>query len=91
MSGRCDSRPELAAAAMPLEVHVRRYRAGAARTCRRVFEPLGWAVGASTSALDPGSRRGGLALRRSAPLAPGGYPNHLYVLLPVLDDAKRTG
>ena len=45
MTGRCDARPELAAAAIPLEIHVPALPCrGGAELARRVFEPLGWSV-----------------------------------------------
>jgi len=68
MSGRCDARPELAAAAVPLEVHVPALacrgvadrsgpgQAGAdqpgADLVRRLFAPLGWSVTTTAIALD---------------------------------------
>jgi 3' terminal RNA ribose 2'-O-methyltransferase Hen1 len=94
MTGRCDSRPELAAAAIPLQVHVPALPCrGGAELARRVFEPLGWTVQAATSALDPetpawgDSRYVDLQLTGTVRLADA--LNHLYVLLPVLDDAKH--
>ncbi len=94
MTGRCDSRPELAAAAIPLEVHVPALPCrGGADLARRVFEPLGWAVEVGTAVLDPAfpawgdSRYVDLHLTGEVRLADA--LNHLYVLLPVLDDAKH--
>ena len=94
MTGRCDSRPELAAAAIPLEIHVPALPCrGGADLARRVFEPLGWKVHAGAAALDPkfpawgDSRYVDLHLTGEVRLADA--LNHLYVLLPVLDDAKH--
>jgi 3' terminal RNA ribose 2'-O-methyltransferase Hen1 len=54
LAGRCAARPELAAAPMPLEIHVPAVpcRDGAG-LLRRLFEPLGWLVEAASTALDP--------------------------------------
>jgi hypothetical protein len=54
LTGRCDARPDLAAAAIPLEVWVPALpcRAGAG-LARAVFEPLGWQVEAAGQPLDP--------------------------------------
>lgn len=94
MAGRCDARPGLAGEPLPLELHV------PALPCRggpdvavRLFEPLGWTVTARTIALDEefpewgGSRYVDLQLHGTLRLAEA--LNHLYVLLPVLDDAKH--
>lgn len=94
MTGRCDSRPELAAAPIPLEIHLPALPCrGGADLARRVFEPLGWKVHAAAAALDPEfpawgeSRYVDLQLAGEVRLADA--LNHLYVLLPVLDDAKH--
>lgn len=94
MAGRCDARPELAAAAIPLEIHVPALPCrGGADLARRVFEPLGWRVEAGTSALDPEFPAWGdsryVDLRLAGELRLADALNHLYVLLPVLDDAKH--
>ncbi|WP_375485016.1 3' terminal RNA ribose 2'-O-methyltransferase Hen1 [uncultured Jatrophihabitans sp.] len=94
MTGRCDARPELAAAAIPLEVHVPALPCrGDADLARRVFEPLGWTVRADAVVLDPeipvwGDSRY-VDLRLAGRLRLAEALNHLYVLLPVLDDAKH--
>jgi 3' terminal RNA ribose 2'-O-methyltransferase Hen1 len=60
---------------------------------RRLFEPLGWAVSATAVPLDPSfpewgdSRYVNLCLAGEQRLAEA--LNHLYVLMPVLDDAKH--
>jgi 3' terminal RNA ribose 2'-O-methyltransferase Hen1 len=94
MNGRCDQRPELAATALPLELHIPALPCrGGAELATRVFEPLGWTVRAEPIPLDdtfPGwgeSRYVDLRLTGTVRLADA--LNHLYVLLPVLDDAKH--
>jgi 3' terminal RNA ribose 2'-O-methyltransferase Hen1 len=92
LTGRCDARPELAAAAIPLEVRVPALRCnGGAELAARVFGPLGWDVRAETVPLDPPSWGASayLDLRLAGTLRLADALNHLYVLLPVLDDAKH--
>ncbi|MBN0041714.1 3' terminal RNA ribose 2'-O-methyltransferase Hen1 [Cellulosimicrobium cellulans] len=94
MAGRCDARPDLPAVELPLDVHVPSLpcRGGADLACR-LFEPLGWHVTATTEPLDPtvpawgASRYVDLRLRGTRRLADA--LAQLYVLLPVLDDAKH--
>ena len=66
---------------------------GGAELARRLFEPLGWAVEAEPVPLDPTSRAGATprtsALRLTGTVRLADALNHLYVLLPVLDDAKH--
>jgi 3' terminal RNA ribose 2'-O-methyltransferase Hen1 len=94
MAGRCDARPELAATAIPLELHVPALPCrGGTDLAQRLFAPLGWAVTATPIPLDPelpgwgNSRYVDLRLRGTLRLADA--LNHVYVLLPVLDDAKH--
>jgi 3' terminal RNA ribose 2'-O-methyltransferase Hen1 len=92
LTGRCDARPELAARPIPLTISVPALRCrGGADVARRVFEPLGWTVTATAQPLDPpewgDSPYLHLNLTGEARLADA--LNHLYVLLPVLDDAKH--
>jgi len=92
LTGRCDARPELAAAAIPLEVRVPALRCnGGAELAARVFGPLGWEVSAEAVPLDPPSwgMSAYLDLRLSGTVRLADALNHLYVLLPVLDDAKH--
>ena len=94
MAGRCDARPELAGLPMPLEVHV------PAMPCRGgpdlaagLFEPLGWTVQAATVPLDETVPAWGISryvdLRLTGEVRLADALNHLYVLLPVLDDTKH--
>jgi SAM-dependent methyltransferase len=95
MRGVCNARPELPEQARPLRVEVPALPArGGPDLVRRLFEPLGWTVTAEPVALDTefpewgDSRYVRLTLEsESRTLAEA--LRHLYVLLPVLDDAKH--
>ena len=94
LTGRCDSRPDLAAAPIPLQIRLPSLPCrGGADLLQRLFEPLGWQVTAVRVPLDPelpgwgDSRYHDLTLRGELRLAEA--LNHVYVLLPVLDDAKH--
>ncbi|OKJ62037.1 methyltransferase type 12 [Streptomyces sp. CB02009] len=95
LHGVCQAMPERAAAALPLRVEVPALPAkGGAELVRRLFGPLGWdTVDAEPVALDErfpewgASRYVRLVLEGELRLADA--LNHLYVLLPVLDDAKH--
>jgi 3' terminal RNA ribose 2'-O-methyltransferase Hen1 len=94
LTGRCDARPELAQAPIPLTVHVPSVPCrGGTDLLRRLFEPLGWQVEASAGQLDPAVPEWGesryLDVRLTGDLRLADALNHLYVLLPVLDDAKH--
>jgi 3' terminal RNA ribose 2'-O-methyltransferase Hen1 len=92
LTGRCDARPELAQAAIPLEIRVPSLRCGAgAQLARKVFAPLGWTVEAAAVPLEPAEWGDSpyLDLRLSGQLRLADALNHLYVLLPALDDAKH--
>ncbi|WP_406313352.1 3' terminal RNA ribose 2'-O-methyltransferase Hen1 [Streptosporangium sp. NBC_01639] len=93
-TGRCDSRPELAAGPIPLEIALPALPCrGGPEMAHRLFEPLGWTVEARAVPLDEefpewgDSRYVRLSLRGEVRLADA--LNQLYVLLPVLDDAKH--
>ncbi len=94
MNGRCDARPELAARAIPLEIHIPALPCnGGTALATRFFEPLGWTVDARPVPLDPEIPAWGdsryVDLRLTGDLRLADALNHLYVLLPVLDDAKH--
>jgi 3' terminal RNA ribose 2'-O-methyltransferase Hen1 len=92
LTGRCDSRPELAAAAIPLAIRVPALRCrGRAALASQVFAPLGWHVEARSEPLQPADwgESNYLDLRLTGELRLADALNHLYVLLPVLDDAKH--
>ncbi|GAA1163620.1 3' terminal RNA ribose 2'-O-methyltransferase Hen1 [Kribbella jejuensis] len=94
MNGRCDARPELAARAIPLDVHVPALPcSGGTDLAQRLFGPLGWTVDARPVPLDPELPAWGdsryVDLRLSGVLRLADALKHLYVMLPVLDDAKH--
>ncbi|MFD7134550.1 3' terminal RNA ribose 2'-O-methyltransferase Hen1 [Streptomyces sp. NPDC059894] len=95
MRGVCAARPELPDRARPLRVEVPALPArGGPGLVRRLFEPLGWTVTAEPVALDTRFPEWGdswyvrLVLESEA-LTLAAALRHLYVLLPVLDDAKH--
>lgn len=95
LRGACKAMPERAAAPLPLRIEVPALPArGGAELVRNLFGPLGWdTVDAEPVALDPSfpewgdSRYVRLVLEGELRLADA--LNQLYVLLPVLDDAKH--
>ncbi|HYU84631.1 MAG TPA: 3' terminal RNA ribose 2'-O-methyltransferase Hen1 [Kribbellaceae bacterium] len=94
MAGRCDARPDLVAVQLPLEIHLPSLPCrGGAELARRFFEPLGWQVLAGVVPLDPEVPRWGSSryvdLTLTGTVTLRDALNHLYVLLPVLDDAKH--
>jgi 3' terminal RNA ribose 2'-O-methyltransferase Hen1 len=94
MAGRCAARPELPAQPLPLEVHIPALPcAGGPEVAHRVFAPLGWSVQATPLALDPRMPQWGdsryLDVRLAGRLRLAQALNHLYVLLPVLDNGKH--
>jgi 3' terminal RNA ribose 2'-O-methyltransferase Hen1 len=94
MTGRCQARPELAASAIPLELAVPVLPCrGGPDLARQLFEPMGWQVAAAPIALDDAFPAWGdsryLDLRLSGLMRLADALNHLYVLLPVLDDSKH--
>ena len=94
MAGTCAGYEALAAAAIPLEAALPAVPArGGEALVRRLFEPLGYAVEVTPIALDAhfpdwGDSRH-VALRLTGELRLADLLNHLYVLLPVLDDDKH--
>ncbi|MER7497567.1 3' terminal RNA ribose 2'-O-methyltransferase Hen1 [Streptomyces pharetrae] len=95
MRGVCGARPELPAQARPLRVEVPALPArGGPGLVRRLFEPLGWTVTAEPVALDAefpewGDSRYVRLVLESGSRTVAEALRHLYVLLPVLDDAKH--
>ncbi|MGY0070371.1 3' terminal RNA ribose 2'-O-methyltransferase Hen1 [Streptomyces sp. QTS137] len=93
--GVCKARPELPGQPLPLRIEVPALPArGGPALVGRLFEPLGWTVTADPVALDTGfpdwgdSRYVRLVLEADT-LTLAQALRHLYVLLPVLDDAKH--
>ncbi|MFJ8671636.1 3' terminal RNA ribose 2'-O-methyltransferase Hen1 [Streptomyces sp. NPDC093589] len=94
MKGQCAARPELPGRTMPLRIEVPVLPArGGAELVARLFGPLGWTVTAEPLPLDAtfpewgASRYVRLVLEGEVRLDEA--LRHLYVLLPVLDDAKH--
>ncbi|MGV9930543.1 3' terminal RNA ribose 2'-O-methyltransferase Hen1 [Streptomyces olivaceoviridis] len=95
LRGVCNARPERAATPLPLRVEVPALPArGGAGLVRRLFAPLGWTVTADPVPLDTafpewGDSRYVRLVLESDRLTLAEALRHLYVLLPVLDDAKH--
>ncbi|MGK5522499.1 3' terminal RNA ribose 2'-O-methyltransferase Hen1 [Micromonospora sp. URMC 107] len=94
LRGESRERPELARTPIPLEVRVPVLRCrGGADVAVRMFGPLGWAVTAAPIPLDERHPEWGdsryVDLTLTGTLRVADALNHLYVLLPVLDDAKH--
>ena len=93
MSGASRERPELAELAIPLEVTVTPLPArGGVRLVHELFEPLGWAV--ETQGVEDGGALTGktptyVTLKLTGVARLQALLNHLYVLIPVLDDDKH--
>ena len=99
LNGKSDERPELAEAAIPLEVVVTPLpvRGDRSRSDRdliqTLFAPLGYAITIETIPLDPTWPQWGdsayVTLRLSATCRVADLLSHLYVLIPVLDLKKH--
>jgi 3' terminal RNA ribose 2'-O-methyltransferase Hen1 len=92
LTGRCDARPELAQSRIPLSVNVPALRCkGGQDLVHSIFEPLGWTVAAPSQPLEPAEwgPSNYLDLQLTGEVRLADALNHLYVLLPVLDDAKH--
>ncbi len=94
LHGRCDQRPELASAALPLRIELPAVPCkGGPDTAERMFAPLGWRVRATPIVLDPAFPEWGeshyVQLELTGTLRLAEALSHLYVLLPVLDGSKH--
>ncbi|MET8078121.1 3' terminal RNA ribose 2'-O-methyltransferase Hen1 [Streptomyces sp. NPDC005303] len=95
MRGVCQARPELPQQPRPLRIEVPALPArGGPGLVRALFEPLGWTVTVEPVALDTefpewGDSRYVRLELESTRLTVAEALRHLYVLLPVLDDAKH--
>ena len=94
LTGRCDARRELAARPIPLDMHIPALPCrGGLDLARLLFEPLGWTVAATTMPLDPEIPSWGdsryLDVHLTGDVRLADALNHLYVMLPVLDDSKH--
>ncbi|MFT4398153.1 3' terminal RNA ribose 2'-O-methyltransferase Hen1 [Gordonia lacunae] len=92
LHGRCAHRKELADSELDLTIALP-VVPGDPALVRRLFEPMGWAVTAETIELDATRPDWGpaplVSLSLVGTLRLADALNHLYVLLPVLDDAKH--
>ncbi|MER6286858.1 3' terminal RNA ribose 2'-O-methyltransferase Hen1 [Streptomyces sviceus] len=95
MRGVCTAKPELPSQPRPLRIEVPALPArGGPALVRGLFEPLGWTVTVEPVALDSefpewGDSRYVRLELESTRLTLAEALRHLYVLLPVLDDAKH--
>jgi 3' terminal RNA ribose 2'-O-methyltransferase Hen1 len=90
MTGASRERPELAATDIPLEAVVTPLPAhGGGELVRRLFEPLGWSVVVEAVAAPVESATAYVTLRLAGTGRLSALLNHLYVLIPVLDDDKH--
>ncbi|MGA7805583.1 3' terminal RNA ribose 2'-O-methyltransferase Hen1 [Bradyrhizobium sp.] len=92
MTGVCNARPELADSPIPLEAVVTPLPLrGGEKLLRELFEPLGWGVRVepveAADTASTGRLYARVALTGMSRLST--LLNHLYVLIPVLDDAKH--
>lgn len=93
LAGNSRERPELAQTAIPLTARVECVPArGGEALVRRLFEPLGYTVTLTTHPLDATLGWGAsryLTVELMAIITVRDLLNHLYVLIPVLDDQKH--
>lgn len=94
LSSRCDDRPELVAKRLDLEIDLPVVPVrGGSEILWRLFDPLGYDVECAPIALDPRFPSWGdsryVAARLAGSQTVRSALEHLYVLLPVLDDAKH--
>ncbi|ULR54035.1 3' terminal RNA ribose 2'-O-methyltransferase Hen1 [Streptomyces deccanensis] len=93
--GQCKARPDLPAQVRPLRVEIPALPArGGPGLVAKLFAPLGWTVTAEAVPLDTqfpewGASRYVRLVLESESLTLAEALRHLYVLLPVLDDAKH--
>ncbi|MBP2476372.1 3' terminal RNA ribose 2'-O-methyltransferase Hen1 [Crossiella equi] len=90
LGGRCEAKPELAATPIPLAVHLPAVPChGGPDLVERLFAPLGWTVEATPVPMPGWGDSPYVDLRLTGTLRLADALNHLYVLLPVLDNAKH--
>ncbi|WP_018564473.1 3' terminal RNA ribose 2'-O-methyltransferase Hen1 [Streptomyces sp. PsTaAH-124] len=95
LRGVCRARPEMPGQSRPLRIEIPALPArGGAALVQRLFAPLGWTVTADAVPLDTefpqwGDSRYVRLVLESETLTLAEALRHLYVLLPVLDDAKH--
>lgn len=92
LNGHCSARPELVDTVLPLTITLPAVP-GDPDLLVRLFEPMGWDVHAEPITLDATRPEWGdaplVSLTLTGSLRLADALNHLYVLLPVLDDAKH--
>lgn len=91
MSGASRERPDLAEQAIPLEAVVTPLpaRGGGVALVRALFEPLGWTVDIEPAPGVDAQASRYVTLRLAGTARLRDLLNHLYVLIPVLDDDKH--
>lgn len=92
MNGVSSAREELADSELPLQAVVTLLpMRGGEHVVRQLFEPLGWRVELDVVPAPNGeaTSKAYARLRLSGTGRVGALPNHLYVLIPVMDDAKH--
>ncbi|WP_114454522.1 3' terminal RNA ribose 2'-O-methyltransferase Hen1 [Halopolyspora algeriensis] len=90
LNGRCDARPELVRQPIPLRIHLPAVPDGGdPELPERLFAPLGWHVETRPLTDPEWGRVDCVELNLSGDLPLAEALNQLYVLLPVLDDAKH--
>jgi RNA repair, ligase-Pnkp-associating, region of Hen1 len=90
LGGRTTTRPELVAAELPFSAMIGPVRVrGGLAVINRLFDPLGYDVTADPVATTDGSTSLMWMLTIAATIRLQTLLSHLYVLIPVLDDAKH--
>ncbi len=90
MNGVSRERPALAEEALPLEARITPLPArGGEALVRALFEPLGWTVAVEPLAAPDGGASPYVSLTLTGAGRLSALLNHLYVLIPVLDDDKH--
>jgi 3' terminal RNA ribose 2'-O-methyltransferase Hen1 len=90
LRGEARDRPELAATPIPLELRIPVLRCrGGTDLAGRLFAPLGWTVEARPIPIEPDGVSPYVDLTLTGERRLADALNQLYVLLPVLDDAKH--
>jgi len=94
LNGHCKARPELVNTALPLRAHLAVVPCrGGVKTLKRLFKPLGYTVTVESHALDEQYPEWGTSPYYSVTLEAtcrlSDLLSHIYVLIPVLDNAKH--
>jgi 3' terminal RNA ribose 2'-O-methyltransferase Hen1 len=94
LNGHCKTRPELVNTALPLKAHLAVVPCrGDVKTLKRLFKPLGYTITVESHALDEQYPEWGKSPYYSVTLEAtcrlSDLLSHIYVLIPVLDNAKH--